>query len=148
MPKPPKDKRPRDRHRPPAGLPDRETLLRVLKERGEADVGDLAKEFGLNGGDLRALREMLRSLEGEGKLGKRGRKGFSETGALPPVGVVDVGEKSADGDRYVRLVKAGEDAPRAIRAPGKHEAAAGPAPGPGDRLLVRFERGEDGEYEA
>jgi ribonuclease R len=120
-------------------------LLRVLKERGEADVGDLAKEFGLKGGDRRALREMLRSLQGEGKLGKRGRKGFSEAGALPPVGVVDVVEKDTLGDLHVRLVKAGDDAPLVMLAPGKHEAAAGPAPGLGDRLLVRFERGEDGE---
>jgi ribonuclease R len=102
--KPPKDRSSRARHRQPQGLPDRETLLRVLKERGEADVGDLAKEFGLKGGDRRALREMLRSLEGEGQLSKRGRKGFSESGALPPVGVVDVVEKSADGDLYVKLV--------------------------------------------
>jgi ribonuclease R len=148
LPKPPKDRSSRHRHREPAGLPDRETLLRVLKERGEADVGDLAKEFGLKGADRRALREMLRSLEGEGHLAKRGRKGFSESGALPPVGVVDVVEKNADGDLYVRLVKAGEDAPMAVLAPGKHEPAAGPAPGLGDRLLVRFSRGEDGDYEA
>jgi ribonuclease R len=120
----------------------------VLKERGEADVGDLAKEFGLKGGERRALREMLRALEAEGRLGKRGRKGFSEAGALPPVGVADVVERNADGDLFVRLVKSGEDAPLAILAPGKHEKAAGAAPGLGDRLLVRFERGADGEYEA
>jgi ribonuclease R len=148
LPKPPKDRPPRDKHRHTQGLPDRETLLRVLKERGEADVGDLAKEFGLKGGDRRALREMLKSLEGEGRLGKRGRKGFSEAGALPPVGVVDVVERNPDGDLMVRLVKAGQDAPLVILAPGKHEAAAGPAPGLGDRLLVRFERGGHGEPEA
>jgi ribonuclease R len=147
--KPPKDRASRPRHRQqPAGLPDRETLLRVLKERGEADVGDLAKEFGLKGADRRALREMLRSLESEGRLGKRGRKGFAEAGALPPVGVVDVVERNADGDLFVRLAKGGEDAPLALLAPGKHEKAAGAAPGLGDRLLVRFERTEDGEYEA
>ena len=144
----PKSGAPRDRHRPAAGLPDRETLLRVLKERGGADIGDLAKEFGLKGSDRRALREMLRSLEGEGRLGKRGRKGFAEAGALPPVGVADVVERNADGDLLVRLVKAGEDVPLAILAPGKHEKAAGAAPGLGDRLLVRFERADDGEYEA
>jgi ribonuclease R len=146
--RPPKDKSSRDKHRHPQGLPDRETLLKVLRDRGEADVGDLAKEFGLKGGDRRALREMLRSLEAEGRLGKRGRKGFAESGALPPVGVVDVVERNPDGDLLVRLVKAGEDAPLVILAPGKHEKAAGAAPGLGDRLLVRFERGEDGEPEA
>ena len=111
-------------------------------------MGDLAKEFGLKGGERRALREMLRSLEAEGRLGKRGRKGFSEAGALPPVGVVDVVERNPDGDLLVRLVKAGEDAPLVILCPGKHEKAAGAAPGLGDRLLVRFDRGEDGQPEA
>ncbi len=143
MPKPPRDKRPR-----PQGLPDRETLIKVLRERREADIGDLAREFGLKGGDRRALREMLRSLQGEGALGKRGRKDFAEAGDLPPVGVVDVVERNADGDLFVRLVRGGEDAPLALLAPGKHEAAAGPAPGLGDRLLVRFERAEDGAFEA
>jgi ribonuclease R len=143
LPKPPRDKRPH-----PKGLPDRETLIKRLRERGEADIGDLAAEFGLKGGERRALREMLRSLEGEGKLGKRGRKGFAEAGALPPVGVVDVVERNPDGDLFVRLVKAGEDAPLVVLAPGKHEKAAGPAPGLGDRLLARFERDDNGELVA
>jgi len=139
LPKPPKDTCPQ-------GLPDRDTLIRVLRERGEADVGELAREFGLKGGERRALREMLRSLEGEGALGKRGRRGFSEAGALPPVGVADVVTKDIDGDLYVRLVKAGEDAPTVRLAPGREEKGA--APGLGDRLLVRFDRVESGEVEA
>jgi ribonuclease R len=122
--------------------------VRILRERGEADVGDLAREFGLKGGERRALREMLKGLQGEGALGKRGRRSFAEAGALPPVGVADVVERDADGDLFVRLTKAGDDAPLVRLAPGKHEAAAGPAPGLGDRLLVRFEAGEDGATEA
>jgi ribonuclease R len=141
LPKPPTHKHPR-----PQGLPDRDTLIQVLRERGEADVGDLAREFGLKGGERRALREMLRSLEGEGALGKRGRRAFSEAGALPPVGVADVVEKDIDGDLFVRLVKAGEDAPRVRLAPGRQEKGA--APGLGDRLLVRFDKVESGEVEA
>jgi ribonuclease R len=121
-------------------------LLAALGERGEADVGDLAQQFGLKGAERRALREMLRSLEGEGKLGKRGRKGFAQAGALPPVGVADVVERDVDGDLLVRLVKAGEDAPTARLAPGKGDV--GPAPGLGDRLLVRFETLENGEIAA
>ena len=129
--------------RPPSGLPDKDTLLRFLREAGEADKSDLARAFGLKGGERRALREMLRELEAEGKLGKRGRKGFSEAGALPPVGVVDVVEKDVDGELYVRLVEAADDAPRAILVPDK-TGKVGPAPGMGDRLLVKFERGQDG----
>ena len=85
---------------------------------------------------------MIRELEAEGRLGKRGRKGFSEAGALPPVGVADVIERDGDGELYVRLVEAGADAPRALLMPDK--AKPGPAPGLGDRLLVKFQRGDDG----
>ena len=129
--------------RPITGLPDKETLLTFLREAGEADKTDLARAFGLKGAERRALREMLRELEAEGKLGKRGRKGFSETGSLPPVGVVDVVERDADGEMYVRLVEASADAPRAILVPDK-SGKVGPAPGMGDRLLVKFERAADG----
>ena len=133
--------------KPPQGLPDRETLLAFLRDAGEAQKGDIAKAFGLKGADRRALRQMLTALREEGKLGKRGRKGFAEAGALPPVGVVDVTERDADGELYVRLTKGEADAPTVRLAPGKHEAAAG-APGLGDRLLVRFEPAEDGGFEA
>jgi ribonuclease R len=68
-------------------------------------------------------------------------------GALPPVGVVDVVERDTDGDLFVRMTKAGEDAPLVRLAPGEAEAAAG-APGLGDRLLVRFEVDEVGRREA
>ncbi len=143
MPRPPRNQPPRtDHRRPTAGLPDRATLLAAISD-GQADVGDLAKRFGLKGGERRALREMLKGLEQEGKLGKRGRKGFAQAGALPPVGVADVVEKDADGDLYVRLTKAGEDAPQVRLAPGKGDS--GGAPGLGDRVLVRFETLENGE---
>ena len=126
--------------RPAHGLPDKETLVRFLREAGEADKADIARAFGLKGDERRALRHMLNELEAEGRLGKRGRKGFSEAGALPPVGVADVVERDADGELYVQLVKGGEDAPRAILMPD-HAKAKGAAPGMGDRLLVKFQRG-------
>ncbi|MGH6999764.1 MAG: ribonuclease R, partial [Phenylobacterium sp.] len=102
--------------RPPQGLPDRETLLKFIREAGETDKADMAKAFGLKGNDRRALRDMVKQLEAEGALGKRGRKGFSEAGALPPVGVVDVVERDPDGDLLVKLTK-GEDAPLVRLAP-------------------------------
>ena len=128
--------------RPPAGLPDKDTLIAFLREAGSAEKTDIARHFGLKGGDRRALREMIRELEADGKLGKRGRKGFSEAGALPPVGVADVVERDADGELYVRLVDASPDAPRALLMPDRKTDA--PAPGMGDRLLVKFQHGQDG----
>jgi ribonuclease R len=140
-------KPPNQRQRPPQGLPDRDTLVAFLRDSGEADKAAIARAFGLKGADRRALRLMLNQLEAEGALGKRGRRGFAEAGALPPVGVADVVERDVDGDLFVRLAKGGEDAPQARLVPTKGEAIGG-APGMGDRLLVRFERAEDGAVEA
>ncbi len=128
--------------RPAAGLPDKDTLIAFLREAGEAQKADIARAFGLKGVERRQLREMLKTLEAEGALGKRGRKGFSEAGALPPVGVVDVVDRDADGELYVELFKGGEDAPRALLLPDREGKA--PAPGLGDRLLVKFARGAEG----
>ncbi len=140
--------KPRHPHtpRPAQGLPDRETLLAFIRDAGETNKAAIARAFGLKGADRRALRDMLRELEASGALGKRGRRGLSEAGALPPVGVADVTERDADGDLFVKLAK-GEDAPLVRLAPDKREAVAG-APGLGDRVLVRFNRLENGELEA
>ncbi len=138
------------RPKPPrksAGVPDRETLARFVREQGEADVSAIARHFGLKGSDRRAVRLMLKELQGEGVLGRRGRKGFAEAGQLPPVGVADVVERNADGDLFVKLRLSGEDAPPVPLAPSREELRGG-APGLGDRLLVRFERLESGEFEA
>jgi ribonuclease R len=128
----------------PKGLPDRETLLKFIRESGETDKAAIARAFGLKGEDRRALRAMLQSLEADGTLGKRGRRGFAEAGALPEVGVADVVERDPDGDLLVRLTRA-EDAPLVALAPGGDERGA---PGLGDRLLVRFVKRESGETEA
>src|SRR5580658_9372904 len=65
---------------------------------------------------------------------------------LPSVGVADVVERDADGDLFVRAVKAGPESPLARLAPERRTEAG--APGLGDRLLVRFETSEAGELEA
>ena len=129
------------------GLPARDEVAAFIREAGETDLNAIARHFGLKGQDRRALRFMLRDMQEDGALGRRGRKGVSEAGALPPVGVADVVERDPDGDLFVKLAKAGENAPLVRLAPGRHEARAG-APGLGDRLLVRFERLENGEVEA
>ena len=72
--------------RQPQGLPDRETLLKFIRQSGETDKAAIARAFGLKGADRRALREMLGALQDEGALGKRGRRGFAEAGQAPGLG--------------------------------------------------------------
>jgi len=127
------------------GLPDRDTLLKFIRESGETDKAAIARAFGLKGEDRRQLRAMLSTLQTEGALGKRGRRGVASAGALPEVGVADVIERDPDGDLLVRLTR-GEDAPLVPLAPGGD--VKGGAPGLGDRVLVRFVTLENGETEA
>jgi len=116
--------RPPRSSKPAQGLPDRETLLAFIRDAGETDKAAIARAFGLRGADRRALRDMLRELEAAGALGKRGRRGLSPAGALPPVGVADVVERDADGDLFVKLTK-GDDAPLVRLAPDRSEKVAG-----------------------
>jgi ribonuclease R len=114
----PKPKHPHSKTRAPKGLPDKDTLLKFIRESGETDKAAIALHFGLKGEDRRALRHMLQALEADGTLGRRGRRGFAAAGALPEVGVVDVVEKDADGELLVRLTK-GQDAPTVPLAPDR-----------------------------
>jgi ribonuclease R len=137
---------PKPAPRPQRGIPDRDTLLNYIRDGGETDKATLAKVFGLKGEERRALRQMLQTLQEDGALAKRGRRGFAEMGALPEVGVVDVVERDTDGEMLVKLTK-GDDAPLVVLAAGRKDDV-GPAPGLGDRLLVRFVKLESGEHEA
>ncbi|MFL5296183.1 MAG: ribonuclease R [Phenylobacterium sp.] len=141
----PKPRQPKS-SRFPKGLPDKETLLKYVRESGETDKAAIAKAFALKGEARRALRHLLQDLEADGTLGRRGRRGFAEAGALPEVGVVDIVERDPDGDMLVRLTKAA-DAPLVPLAPDR-QAGAEAAPGLGERLLVRFAKLENGEFEA
>ncbi len=123
--------------RPTAGLPDKDTLLAFLREAGEAEKSDIARAFGLKGLERRLLREMLRELEAEGKLGKRGRKGFAEAGTLPPVGVVDVVARTDDGEMVVQLVKGEADAPQAILVADKERRGAAVGMGAGPPMATK-----------
>src|SRR3569623_449559 len=105
----PKPRQPKS-SRFPKGLSDREFLLIYVRDSGETDKAAIAKAFALKGEERRALRAMLQSMEAAGTLGRRGRRGFAEAGALPEVGVVDVIDRDADGELRVRLTT-GEGAP-------------------------------------
>src|SRR3954469_7976634 len=108
-PRPPRPPRTPPVARPAPGLPDADALIKFIRESGETDRGEIARAFGLKGSDRRALRELLRTLEDQGRLDKRGRKGVAEPGTLPPVGVADVVERDTDGDLFVRLTKGDGD---------------------------------------
>jgi ribonuclease R len=117
------------------GAADKQTLARVLKVTGEERV---------------ALRQILKTLVAEGKLGEVGRRAYASVDALPESGVAEVVDRDPDGELLVRLRgKDGLFGPAIRLAPGdgrgKREETA---IGIGDRALVRIVRDREGEPEA
>ena len=119
--------------RPTKGLPDRETLLAYVRESGETDKATIAKAFALKGEERRALRQMLQALETEGALGRRAGV-LAEVGALPEWASPTWWTvcRRPDGPAHQ-----GRGHARRLWRPSATRRRR-PAPGMGDRLLVRF----------
>ncbi|HKY18199.1 MAG TPA: ribonuclease R [Rhizomicrobium sp.] len=135
-----KDKRPK--HTPAL---DKARVLELLAKSPGANKRDLAKLLGLKGSDRIHLKRILKELEADGAIAGRQKKGLVPRGALPDVGIIEITGLDEDGEMLARpLVWDSNEAPPTIYLIPPKDGAA---PGPGDRLLARFEKhGES--YEA
>ncbi len=126
----------------PTVLPDRETLLRFIAENpARSSKRDIAKAFSVRGDDRIALKEMLRELEDDGLL-QRQRKRLVRPGALPPVTVLDITSRDADGTLIGRPAEWPDDGTAAPAVSIRQSRPASgrrrpPAAGIGDRVLAR-----------
>jgi ribonuclease R len=147
--------------KPPATetpLPSREEILAfIARERAAAQeegrklpdkIGkrEIARAFGLKGADKIPLKRILKELEVEGALEKRGRT-LHKKGQLPTVVLADITGRDADGELIARPVEWNEEehgaAPRiAVYTPRKARPGE-PAAGVGDRALIRAEPNRD-----
>jgi ribonuclease R len=142
----------------PRALPSREDILAfIARERAAAaeaglptpaKIGkrEIARAFDVKGqAERMLLKRMLRELEAEGAVERRG-KGLHRPGMLPPVVLADVTGRDADGDLVATPAEWDEDhgpTPRiALFVPRKQRPGA-PTPGVGDRALVRVELNRD-----
>ena len=129
-------------------LPTREALLDWLKGSGSGKTGkrEIAKAFGIKGSGRIALKAMIKELEAEGALEKRGRA-LVKPGHLPPITMVDVTSRDRDGDLVARPVEWNEATqgkpPRIILVTGGKKRPGQPAPTVGDRVLARVEVAND-----
>ncbi len=129
-------------------LPTKQQILAFVEERpGRVGKREIARAFGLRGTDRRWLNEVLRELEAEGLLERRRGRRVMRAGRLPEVAVIEVSHVDVDGEVVCRPVGWQEDAspPTILLVPSRHRRVA---PGPGDRVLARLRRLEDGAYEA
>ncbi|HEV7874443.1 MAG TPA: RNB domain-containing ribonuclease, partial [Enterovirga sp.] len=132
-------------------LPSREAILAFIRD-ATTKVGkrEIARAFGIAGDDRPALKQLLRKLEEEGVLDRRGRA-LNGAGQLPSVVLADIVRRDRDGELVAEPVERngtdGAKPPRIIIAPRRFKQGERPA-GIGDRALIRVERrpGEDGAY--
>lgn len=120
-------------------LPSREDVLRFISENPDrSGKREIAKAFGLKGGDRIWLRDMLRELEQEGLL-KRKRRRHMRPGTLPHVVVLDIFSRDAEGGLLARPAEQqeDEDAPVPLVTIRPQRSGRRPAAGVGDRVLAR-----------
>jgi len=89
-------------HRPRSGsepgLPSREQVLAFIEEaQGKVGKREIAKAFGIKGGEKIALKRLLAEMADEGLL-TGGRKELRQPGSLPPMAVLEITARDRDGD--------------------------------------------------
>ena len=130
-------------------FPTRDEILDWIRDNPKSTgKREIARAFGIKGGDRVELKRILRELEDEGHLGRRRRRP-GPAGRLPPVGVLVAGEPDRDGDIFARPTGWEEEhePPSILYLPRKGD----PALGAGDRFLAKLHpvEGENGpSYEA
>ncbi|MEN3976938.1 ribonuclease R [Emcibacter sp. SYSU 3D8] len=137
----------KDRTKSPP-FPTKADIIRFVEENpGLVGKNDIARAFHVRGDNRAVLKDLLRDMALEGLLEKGHRRSLKTASALPNVTVVEITGQDVDGELLARPVKwtdKNEDPPRILVAPGKQVTGT---LGPGDRVLVRLERLDDG-YEA
>jgi ribonuclease R len=133
-----------------SGLPTKDAILDFIKSASEGksqarQLGkrEIARAFSVKGGDRVALKQLLAEMTEDGLLSGN-RKGFQQPGTLPPVAVLEVVARDADGELAAE-VAGGEIGPdgrreRVLVLPWRGARKAEPALGEGDRILARLTR--------
>lgn len=135
-----------------AGLPSREQILAFIAASTEK-VGkrEIAAAFNIKGADRIGLKRILKEIEEDGAIA-RGRGGLAPSGRLPPVVLADITARDRDGEFLASPADwdVGNGAPPKITVstPRGGKRPGQPAPGIGDRVLMRVEAsaGEPGRY--
>ena len=129
-------------------LPSRQDILDFLATASsETGKREIARAFGVKGGDRIALKDMLREMADEGLIAGSRRK-LTRPGVLPPVTVIEVTARDADGEFIARPATWDDGhgpAPRILMVEGKRDTD--PVAGIGDRVLARITpRPGDADY--
>ena len=132
-----------------AGLPSKQQILDYLRTASaKSGKREIARAFGIKGGDRIALKTLLAEMAEEGLLAGN-RKSFKERGQLPPVAVLVVVARDKDGELIAEpAVWDMSEGPRPralVLASRSGRGSAEPALGQGDRILARLTRLQDAD---
>ena len=121
--------------------------------KGEAAPGkigkrEIARAFGIKGDARIELKRLLREMENEGAVERRG-KSVSKAGALPNMIVADIVARDRDGELIAKPSDWDSSeqgaAPRILIHLSRERRPGQPAPGVGDRALLRVEMARGAE---
>jgi ribonuclease R len=131
----------------PAGLPDREAILRFIREN-PVPVGkrEIARAFKLKGDQRTLLKELLRDLEASGSLERNRGRRLAPPASLPETAVVEMYDIDLDGEVVARPVDWPHDGPAPVIRM-RPERRGQPALTRGDRVLAQLRRNPDGSYD-
>ena len=88
----------RTKQKTEAGLPSKEAILEfVSANEGKVGKREIARAFGIKGGDKIALKAILKDLSTEGQVEQR-RGRLKRPGDLPPVTVLEIRTRDRDGE--------------------------------------------------
>jgi len=145
----PRPRLPKPQPAPEKGsLPSRDALLAYMRDaKGKIGKRDVARVFGIRDAAGKAeLKRLLRSLESEGTVERR-RGRLHRAGELPSVVLCDITGRDRDGELIAQPVEWDEtqhgEAPAVLVSLPRRTGRNLPAPGIGDRVLMRVERNRD-----
>ncbi|KZL06710.1 Ribonuclease R [Pseudovibrio axinellae] len=122
-------------------MPSREDILKFIADNpGKAGKREIARHFGIVGAARIPLKHMLKDLAASGQLERR-RKRLLRPGDLPPVFVVKITGRTADGELLgipLNWDKDHGDAPLVLALPQQNKNKFNPVPGIGDKALVKL----------
>ena len=131
-----------------SALPSREAVQEFIRTQ-PTPVGkrEIARHFGIKGDSRVALKRLLREMQIEGTVERKG-KALANAGALPPVVLADVVTRDRDGDLVAKPTEWDEEdlgkPPRiSVHFPRKPRPGMA-VPGIGDRVLLRIEPDREG----
>ncbi|MDX2159403.1 MAG: ribonuclease R [Hyphomicrobiaceae bacterium] len=129
---------------PVGRMPTREEIVRYLENaQGKVGKREIAKAFGIKGGDRIELKSLLADLAAEGAI-VGNRKHLKRHGQVPSVAVLEIIDRDEEGELVAEPVTWEEDAgprPRIlVMSPRGRHRDADMAMGPGDRILARVTR--------